>query len=930
LLRAGSGPDGEPASSQISFCFADGERSVVEDGCAESAVGASYGQTFVDVLERSHATRGDYGNRNSVDYRSRELQVVARARAIAIHAREQDFSCAEVDDAFGPRDRVESRVGASAAGEDVPSKGIVCARTFCIDSDDDRLSAPTCGGAFDESRITHCGSVDGDLVGAGVEKRFDVPFAFHSASNGEGRENAVCGRSNDIEQRSAAFMGCGDVEERDLVGACGVVALSNFDWVAGIAQRDELNAFDDAPVFDIEAGNDALCEHSARIAPMSMPGQVMRKRLRTRLLARRTRQLKPFGETLPNRIQGASMRGVHCPECGSKANPGAATCAACGQPLPEEVLKPLSVISGRTIVGGASARSVPAPLADDMPTLVKEPKKGARVEAPRPKAGPGMQGAADEAPRPRMPSQLQNTILGGVVPAELQALPGPAPNPPKTSAQGTILGLADPAAPGAGARPKDGKAPREMPHELGATLVPQPARPVKKPNRELAERLDPQAMLINRDKLARRRVVLPPVRSREELAKLESQKRLKKAAPYIVGGLVLLIGAVVIVTSLNSSSPISAKARIAADGHETIEVACATCPDGTKVVLGDTTATIAANVAQIPLVAPLSLGENRLKIALDRPGKGRDETVGVAVQVGYRLRPDLSMLNADKPTVHIAVEALDGTEITLDGQPVKLDGGPKAHPIDVSAACTGSSDEPATLRRSVAYVAKSKDGTRTEGTVEVAVGIVPLRIDAPGPRVVTESDTFVLSGHTIKGAEVLVAGRPIQVSSEGAFAQRMSVSSIGATNIEVRAKIPGMAPRIVPIAVQRVEKLEEAAKDFQKEKPVGYTTVALASTSDVGRPVVISGQVAEVRVQNHQTIFLLNVPENEGCSRSNEACRVRLIQGSASNAKVGETLTAYGQIARPSSGAGGAIVPEIQVAFTLPGSSRAPTWYENR
>lgn len=572
-------------------------------------------------------------------------------------------------------------------------------------------------------------------------------------------------------------------------------------------------------------------------------------------------------------------------------------------------------------MGGVSAHPVPSPLADDQPTLVKEPKKPrARADTPPP--------APEDAPRPRMPSQLQNTVLGGVLPPEIQAaIPPPQPATRKKGAEGTILGLADP--PGTASPPKDPKAAREMPHELGATLVPQPVRPARKPNRELAERLDPQAMLLNRDKLARRRVVLPPVRSREEAARLALKKRLRKAAPFIVIGLALLAGGIFLVTSLNAPSSVTARVRVASDGHEMIEVACATCPDGTKIVLGETTATIAASVAQIPLVAPLALGENRLKLAVDRPGKGRDETVGVAVQVGYRLRPDLSMLNADKPTVHIAIEAIDGTEISLDGQPVKLDGGPKAHPIDVSAACTGSSDEPATLRRSVAYVAKSRDGTRSEGAVEIAVGIVPLRIDAPGPRVVTENDTFVLSGHTIKGAEVLVAGRSIQVSPDGAFAQRMSVSSIGATNIEVRAKIPGMAPRIVPIAVQRVEKLAQAAADFQKEKPVGYTTVALASSNDVGRPVIVTGQVTEVRVQNHQTIFLLDVPANEGCSRSNEACRVRLIQGAASNAKVGDSLTAYGQIARPAAGAGGAVVPEIQVAFTLPASSRPSSWYES-
>jgi hypothetical protein len=161
------------------------------------------------------------------------------------------------------------------------------------------------------------------------------------------------------------------------------------------------------------------------------------------------------------------------------------------------------------------------------------------------------------------------------------------------------------------------------------------------------------------------------------------------------------------------------------------------------------------------------------------------------------------------------------------------------------------------------------------------------------------------------------------VSADGAFAQHMSVSSIGATNIEVRAKIPGMAPRIVPIAVQRVEHLEQAAKEFEREKPVGYTTVALASASDVGRSVIVAGQIAEVRTQAHQTIYVLDVLTKEGCPRSNEACRVRLVHGGAPAGKVGESITAYGQIGRPFSMTGGRVVPEVQVAFTLPGATRA-------
>lgn len=880
----------------------------MKDGGAERAIGAALGQTFVNVLQGSHATRRDHGNTHGIGDGARESEVVASPCAVTIHARQQNLSCAEVHDTFGPRDRVEPRIGASPMGEHVPAWRIVCPGTLGIDGDDDRLRAPTGGCAFDESGIADGGCIDGDLVGTCIEQRFDVTFAFHATTDGEGSEDTVCRCTHHVEQRAASFVGGRDVEERDLVSASGVVALGHLDGVPRITQRDELHAFDDAPVFDIEAGNDALCEHSSRIAPMSIAGQILRRHAWPSSTASVSLTRWANGETLPNGAQAGSMRRVHCPECGTKANPGAAACAACGQPLPNEVGQRSNLFAAQTMVGvatpGVAAPPIPEPPPEDLPTLIKEPKKPAQPES-----------------RARVSSQLQHTLLGGVAPAELKtdASPPDANKQPR-GVDGTLLGVARPG--NVPIRAVDPGAPREMPHELGATLVPQPVRPQRKANRIGAERLDPDALLINRDKLARKRVVLPPVRSREEQARLEAQQRRRKAIRIIAAALGLLVVAVIVGIVVRSPASLSARVRVMADGHEAVEIDCATCPDGTKVAIGDSSAVISGRLAQIPLVAPLALGENRVKVVVDRP-RGSDETVSVSVLVGYRLRPDLSKLSADKPTIHVAIEALKGTEITLEGQTLKLEDGPKAHAIDVSADCTGSSDEAATLRRRIPYSARLPDGTRDEGAVDIAVGIVPLRIDAPGPRVVTDSDTFVLSGHAMKGAEVLVAGRPIQIGADGAFAQRMSVSSIGATNIEVRAKFPGMAPRIVPIAVQRVERLEQAAKDFQKEQPVGYTTVALASNSDVGRPVIVAGQIAEVRTQNHQTIYVLDVPSREGCPKVNEACRVRLVHGAAPSAKVGDSITAFGQIGRPSATPGGAVVPEVQVAFTLPAATRA-------
>ena len=56
-------------------------------------------------------------------------------------------------------------------------------------------------------------------------------------------------------------MSGGDVEENDLVRAGIAVTLREFGGVAGIAQIHELDAFDDAAVVDVEAGDDAFGQH---------------------------------------------------------------------------------------------------------------------------------------------------------------------------------------------------------------------------------------------------------------------------------------------------------------------------------------------------------------------------------------------------------------------------------------------------------------------------------------------------------------------------------------------------------------------------------------------------------------------------------------------------------------------------------------------
>ncbi|MDI1480436.1 hypothetical protein [Polyangium sp. y55x31] len=618
---------------------------------------------------------------------------------------------------------------------------------------------------------------------------------------------------------------------------------------------------------------------------------------------------------------------MHCPECGTKASPGAANCGVCGFALATLASAQKGAATARTMMGVSLSDLAKGPNAGlevdpDAPTLVKTSSKGtAKPVVPPPPENrtivgmPALVPSAEARPTPaQAPAQ---TLLGVAVPNAESSGAAPAVKVPPP-AEGTLLGVARPGiAPLRASEPVAGDAPqgreREMPHELGATMTPE----------EMERYRGNPPRPSSRDKLARKRLVLPPVQPRGgEVVRERSRKNRKRALPVIITAGLLVVFAVAFMLLYSSPPPLTARVKATPEGREAVEIECTSCPDGTKVQIGAASADVKKHTALVTLPAPLALGENRLKVSLDRPGSGRDESVGVTVHVSYRLRPDLTGLANEKPSVHVAVEAIGGTEITIDGKPAAVKDGPAVHVIDVAADCTGPADEPATLKRRVPYVVQTEGGTREEGAVDVAVGIVPLHIDAPGPRVIVDGETFVLAGRTMKGAEVLAAGKPIQVSADGSFAQRMSVSSVGSTNIEVRAKAPGMAPRIVPIAVRRVEKLASAAQEFMADKPLGYGAFASAQASDVGKAAVVSGEIVEARTQNHQTIFLLDVPAKEGCPKGQGPCRVRLVHGFPNPAKAGDVITAYGQIGKPFSAPGSGVVPEIQVAFTMPGERK--------
>ena len=81
-------------------------------------------------------------------------------------------------------------------------------------------------------------------------------------------------------------------------------------------------------------------------------------------------------------------------------------------------------------------------------------------------------------------------------------------------------------------------------------------------------------------------------------------------------------------------------------------------------------------------------------MTIDRPGTGRDESVKLAVPVAFRIRADLSDINAKTPVVTVRVSAAAGSDVTVDKKALALDAtGNGSYVIDVSADIEGPTED---------------------------------------------------------------------------------------------------------------------------------------------------------------------------------------------------------------------------------------------
>jgi hypothetical protein len=499
--------------------------------------------------------------------------------------------------------------------------------------------------------------------------------------------------------------------------------------------------------------------------------------------------------------------------------------------------------------------------------------------------------AAAPAASPAAPPRGENRTMLGVAIPGIAPTHGAAAPPPQQRDNQTMLGVAMP-----GIAPIHGSGGAAE----SASRVPVAARP-----KPLA--------------------ALPPIVPAPAPLALEAMPRApvivaKKGFPLalVAGG----IGALVLVAGLavfflwKGGTALLVSPRLGPTGGEQLHLVCETCKDGTTASLDGAKATFANKEADLDLKTALKVGDNPFTIEIDRPSTGRDETIKAVVPVAYRVRADLADIASDPPVITVRVEALPGTDVRVDGKPVALDvRGAGTYAIDISSETDGPSDEGKVIEKTIPYEVVPKNGKSEKGTVAARVGVIPLRVDAPTSHAVTESARFWVAGRTSKGGIVTLNGKAVAVAANGAFGDTVEAPAPGETAIVVRATAPQVAPRTVHLTVKRVQRLEPEAKAFEAGPTLGYDAIIGNIAANAGQQIVVEGEVLESRVQNHQTVVIVN--DRRGCAKG--PCVARVVHGEDAALTAGETIRAYGRITRAVSTSDGKSVPEVEADFLVRG-----------
>src|SRR5262245_8814434 len=114
---------------------------------------------------------------------------------------------------------------------------------------------------IDHRRLLQRSGVNCNLIGSGTEDFSYIFSRTQTTAHSERYKHFIGDATDQVGDNSSLVRRRGDVEKGQFIRSFNIVALPLFDRVARINEGNEANAFNDAAVVYIEAGNDSFCEH---------------------------------------------------------------------------------------------------------------------------------------------------------------------------------------------------------------------------------------------------------------------------------------------------------------------------------------------------------------------------------------------------------------------------------------------------------------------------------------------------------------------------------------------------------------------------------------------------------------------------------------------------------------------------------------------
>jgi hypothetical protein len=360
----------------------------------------------------------------------------------------------------------------------------------------------------------------------------------------------------------------------------------------------------------------------------------------------------------------------------------------------------------------------------------------------------------------------------------------------------------------------------------------------------------------------------------------------------------------------------------AAGSPELLKLRCGDCDDGTVARVNGHETTFSKHHAAITLKRPLPIGENTLKVHLERPGMGRDEDLTLKMPVHFRLRGDLSGLEHSPASVAVNVEAIPKTNVRFGQTTIELRNGRGRYEIPMNEATLGPEASFKAFERTIDFGITPPGQEEQSGNLKVAFAITPLVIDTPEKQLVTDNEHFTLAGRTAPDSVVDVAGSPIPIAEDGSFDQLMSIDAVGQTDITVTATSQGHAPRQVRLNIKRVASLAAEAVEFRKTAAESFSRITPSGTPQVGLAVAVEGVIERLGEVGGRTVTVLEM--QSGCDKP--PCVARVVHSRGLQSDVGSRITVYGHVTGgrriATQAADGSetqrTVPEISALFSLP------------